>query len=190
MTILRVQMGFPMDSALPEDVITVNPHFSSPDPAALLAALKANLIAWAPVGVKPFTLKAYDAEKAPPSYPLAIASQGGTPASGASPREIALCLSYYSTYNRPRYRGRLFLPYNLLSGGAPSLRPGTTQRNLVIDFAKLVLSKALPASTNWVVWSTVDRKAYGVTDAWCDDEWDTVRSRGLAPTTRTTATIP
>jgi len=190
LTIVRVQMGFPMDSALPADVITVNPHFSTPDPAALLAALKANLIAWAIVATKPFTLKAYDAEKAPPSYPLAIASQAGAPSSGAGPREIALCLSYYSTYNRPRYRGRLFLPYNLLSGGAPSLRPGGTTRQLAIDFAKQVLVKSLPQSTNWVVWSTMDRKAYGVSDCWVDDEWDTVRSRGLEPTTRTVATIP
>lgn len=186
----RVQMQFPMDGTLPKDVITLNPHFNGDNADALLAALKANLDAWAPTAGKPYTLKAYDANQLPPSFPLATRTNPGTPPTSAAPREVALCLSYYTTWNRPRYRGRLYLPVGWLTN-APSSRPSSIQRDGVISFAKEVLSKSLPAATNWIVWSRVERKAMGgVSNVWCDDEWDTVRSRGLKGTTRTLATIP
>ncbi len=190
MPIYRVQMAFPFDSALPKDLVTINPHFNAPDPSALLAALKANLIAWVAVGTHPFTLKAYDAATPPPSYPVATAQQLGTPMPSAGPREIALCLSYYTTYNRPRYRGRLYIPYTWL-GGQAQMRPSQTQIDNAIAFKTEVLAKALPATANWVVWSHVEKKSMGgVSDVWVDDEWDTMRSRGLLPTTRTTAKVP
>jgi hypothetical protein len=180
-------MAFPFDSALPKDLVTVNPHFNASDPSPLLAALKANLIAWTPVSTHPFTLKAYDAATPPPSYPLATESQLGVAAPSAGPRELALCLSYFTTYNRPRFRGRLFLPYTWL-GGQPGMRPTTTQMDNALGFAPAVLTKNLPAQANWVVWSTVEKKSKGgVSDIWVDDEWDTMRSRGLEPTTRVTA---
>jgi hypothetical protein len=183
-------MAFPFDSALPKDLVTINPHFNASDPAALLAALKANLIAWIPVSAHPFTLKAYDAATPPPSYPLATASQAGPPAPSGTAREIALCLSYYSTYNRPRFRGRLYLPQTWL-GGQVQLRPTQTQIDTALAFKTEVLAKSLPAQANWVVWSTVEKKSQGgVSNVWVDDEWDTIRSRGLAPTARTLASVP
>jgi hypothetical protein len=184
----RVSMTFPYDSTLPRDVISLNPHFSGDDPNALLQALDANLKAWSVVAAKPYTLKAYDALKAPPSFPLATVTQSGTTPNSSFPREVALCLSYYSTYNRPRYRGRLYLPLAWISG-APTKTPTALDMQSCLDFATKVLTKSLPANTNWVVYSRVDRKAYGVSDIWCDNEWDTVRSRGLKATTRTTAKV-
>jgi hypothetical protein len=187
MATYRASMAFPYDSSLPKDVISINPHFNGSDPDALAAALKANLIAYNPVADKPFTIKIYDAAKAPPSYPLAIAQQLGTPPASQNPREIALCLSYYTTYNRPRYRGRLFLPSSWF-GTLSMVRPTTAIQDAVLNFATVVLKPAMPAQTNWVVWSTTEKKSMGgVTDVWCDDEWDTMRSRGLAPTSRRTA---
>ena len=60
----------------------------------------------------------------------------------------------------------------------------------MLTFATQVLTKSLPANHNWVVWSQKLRKSQGgVSDVWCDDEWDTVRSRGLKATTRTTAKV-
>lgn len=186
----RVQMAFPMDSALPKDVVTINPHFSANDIQPVLDVLKANLAAWTAVSTHPFTLKAYDAALAPPSYPVATVSQAGPPWPSSAAREVALCLSYYTGFNRPRYRGRLYLPSTWL-GGQIGLRPTTTQMDNVIDFAKNVLSKNMPQSSGWVLWSTVEKKSKGgVNQVWCDDEWDTVRSRGLAPTTRVTAGVP
>lgn len=188
MAFYRVAMRFPFDSTLPRDEITVNPHFSGTDPQQLLNALKTNLDNFAATAGKPYTLKAYDATKAPPSYPLAtITNPGSAPGSNA-PREIALCLSYFSTYNRPRYRGRLFLPSSWLTS-SPLLRPSTTVMNNAMTFATEVLTKSLPQATNWIVWSKTAGQGYGVTDFWVDDEWDTVRSRGLRPTTRVTGKV-
>jgi hypothetical protein len=50
--------------------------------------------------------------------------------------------------------------------------------------------KTLPSGVAWVVWSRKDQVARPVTNYWCDDEWDTVRSRGLKAVTRQTGTIP
>lgn len=189
MAVYRVSMQFPMDSALPRDRITVNPHFFGDNADALLDALKVNLLAWPATSLAPFILKAYDAADPPPSYPLATAEQAGTPVTSSQPREIALCLSYYTGFNRPRYRGRLYLPAQWL-GGSPGLRPTVAQRNEAIAFATNVLNVNLPSAHNWVLWSTVEHKSQGgVSNVWVDDEWDTIRSRGLRATTRTELAI-
>ena len=103
-------MQFPTDSTLPRDLITLNPHFNGDNPDALLGVLQANLNAWAQTAGKPYTLKAYDAMQLPPSFPLATRTQPGTAPTSPHPREVAICLSYYTGFNRPRYRGRLYLP--------------------------------------------------------------------------------
>lgn len=189
MATYRVSMQFPMDSALPKDVISINPHFNGSDPQALATALANNLKNVTYVGPHPFTIKVYDAATPPPSYPLATATQTGTPPGSGVPREVALCLSYYSTYNRPRFRGRLYLPVTWFSAVA-NVRPSAPVINAALGFATDVLTKSLPSQTNWVVYSPTEKKSQGgVTDCWVDDEWDTVRSRGLAPTSRTTLHI-
>lgn len=183
-------MSFPYDSALPRDAITINPHFFGDNADALADALKTNLTGWPATSLLPATIKVYDAAKAPPSYPLAVATKTGTTPNTAHPRELCLCLSYYTTYNRPRYRGRLYLPAAWV-GGSPGLRPTALQRDQVIEFATAVLTPNLPAAHNWVVWSNVERKSQGgVSNVWCDDEWDIMRSRGLRGTVRTEATVP
>jgi hypothetical protein len=58
-----------------------------------------------------------------------------------------------------------------------------------MGFATAVLTKTLPAQTNWIVYSKVAGAGYGVSDYWVDDEWDTQRSRGLRATTRQTAKL-
>jgi hypothetical protein len=187
--VYRVAINFPFDSALPRDVVTINPHYFGDDAQALVDRLKANLISDASLGANlPFTIKAYDAVKAPPSYPLATATNGTGFTTTGVPREVALCLSYYSTWNRPGYRGRLFLPATLVGSGMGQ-RPSPTQRDGALRWKNL-LTNGLPAGTNWVVWSRKQQKSYGVTNVWVDDEWDTMRSRGLKPTTRTVGTVP
>lgn len=190
MSVYRVSMRFPMDSALPRDEITINPHFFGDNPDALVNALKANMLAAPVLATASFTIKAYDAAALPPSYPLAVATQVGVTPGNDRPREIALCVSYYTGFNRPSYRGRLYLPSRWLTG-VPGLRPTTTQRDEAIALVKNVLTTNLPASHNWVVWSQKYRKSQGgVSNIWVDDEWDTVRRRGLRPTARTTANVP
>jgi len=189
MAIYRVQVAFQLDTAFPRDAMTINPHFFGDNPQALGDALKTNIKAIASVGPSmPFTIKVYDAQKPPPSYPLYTTTNGTGFVATTLPREVALCLSYYSTNNRPSYRGRLYIPVALV-GGALGLRPTTTQQNNVLGW-RTALGAGLPSAHNWVVYSPKLQQSNGVSNVWVDDEWDTVRSRGLKPTTRVLATVP
>lgn len=187
--ILLAKIGFALDSALPKDVVTINPCYFGDDPQALANSLKTNLMAHAVIGADtPFVIKIYNAEKAPPSFPLAQASNGTGFKATTNPREVAICLSYYSTYNRPGYRGRVYLPAHFVGGGV-ALRPTLPQMNNALAFTN-VLGKGLPTAHNLVVYSRHLGQSFGVSNTWVDDEWDTVRSRGLKATTRVLGTLP
>jgi len=119
----------------------------------------------------------------------------GTVATSNTPREIALCLSYYAGQNTKRYRGRLYIPHAWLTGaggatpGGATMRPTATHMAKAAEFAT-VLTPARLNGNNWCVASTVDKVGRDVTNAWVDDEWDVIRSRGLRGTTRTLVTVP
>jgi len=187
--IYRVQIAFPFDSALPRDKVSINPHYGGNNPDALADVLVNNLKAITEVGAaRSFDLKVYDAQKAPPNYPLEVRVNGSGFTASTKPRELAVCLSYYSTWNRPRYRGRLYIPGQFVSGAA-DLRPSSPQRVQVGAWAQ-ALSANMPEGHNWVVYSKMNDEAYGVTNWWVDDEWDIQRSRGLRPTTRLEGSLP
>lgn len=185
MSVFRAQLSFPYDTALPKDAVTINPHFNGSDAQALANALKANLIAHNSITTHPFTVKIYDAKKPPPSYPLATAGQTGTAPNSGVPRETAICLSYYATWNRPRYRGRLYLPAWWFTATVNN-RPSGAIMTAALEFGAAVLHSGLPANTFWTVWSPTGGFDSQVTDNFVDDEWDTQRSRGLSATTRQT----
>lgn len=187
--IFRALIAFQLDSTLPRDQVTISPHYFGDDAQALADRLKTNLIAVPEVGVTtPFTVKVYNAQAPPPSYPLASSASGtGSIVTGVM-REAALCLSYYSTYNRPGYRGRVFIPAYFV-GGPLGLRPTTTQMSKALGWGN-ALGKGLPTGTNLVVYSRKQDKSFGVDHTWVDDEWDVMRSRGLRSTTRQLGTIP
>jgi hypothetical protein len=187
--IVRCQIAFPYDSALPRDVLTITPHYNTSDPQALCNALKANLQTLTGISATGiFVIKAYDAEKPPPSYPIATASLGTGFKASTVPRELALCLSYYGGFNRPRFRGRLYIPMPIIAGNIGA-KPTSTQQTDVLNWAG-ALGKNLPSNTFWTVWSRVDKRDAQVTNTWVDDEWDVVRSRGLKPSSRVTGTLP
>lgn len=189
MATYRAQIGFAFDTALPRDVITINPHYNGDNALALANALKANLIANTNVAqAVPFRIKIYDAKQPPPSYPLADVSNGTGFATSIMPREVSLCLSFYATWNRPSYRGRLFLPAMLIGGGL-ALRPTAGQMASALAW-RSTFANGLPSGTIWSVYSRKLGITSGINTAWCDDEWDTQRSRGLRPTERVTAAVP
>lgn len=189
MAIYRASINFVVDSIFPRDEMSITPHYGGDDAQALADRLKANLSAFSPVGgTKPFKIRIYDAQKAPPNYPLATAEQAGSPIISHGPRELALCLSYFSTWNRPRYRGRLYIPHALITGAAAT-RPTDAQITEVLSW-RTVLTSGLPPAHNMVVYSPTNGLAYGVSDFWVDDEWDIVRSRGTKSTKRQTAKFP
>jgi hypothetical protein len=189
MAIYLAKIAFQLDTALPRDAVAINPCYFGDNAQGLANALKTNLIAAGPVGpTVPFTIKVYDAQKAPPSYPLATASQAGAPYSTGTMREAALCLSYYSTMNIPGQRGRVYIPA-VFVGGSLGLRPTSTQMNNALAWHGY-LGKGLPAAHNLVVYSRKHGQSYGVDHLWVNDEWDVMRSRGLRETTRVLATLP
>lgn len=186
MAIYRAQIGFALDTDFARDIVTINPHFNGDNAQALADALKANLLANAQIGAtSPFTVKIYDAQKPPPSYPLAQAASGTGHKTTSWPRELGLCLSYYATWNRPSYRGRLYIPGTFL-GGTPGLRPSGTQQTNALAW-RTIFTTGLPAQTVFSVYSRKLNQASGVSAFWVDDEWDVVRSRGMRGQTRMTA---
>lgn len=188
-TIARAQIGFYMDSALPRDVMTINPQYVTDDPQVLADKLKANIIGSITGGaLNWFTVKLYDLERPVPSYPIAVASNVVAQQTTSHPREVGLCLSYYCTNNRPGSRGRLYIPGWMIPG-SQGLRPTTTQMQAALDIGNNVLKITQPAGTYWALWSKEKKQVQRVTNTWVDDEWDITRSRGLKGTTRVVATV-
>lgn len=192
MPIWRLQCSFGADSGLARDRLMINPHFNDggvgSDPQGLCEDLALELFNWAS-GHHEVTVKAYDAQGAVPVFPQGDAVQGNGlyPESG-SPREVAVCLSYFSQRNRKRYRGRLYLPFVVMGYTSPNAaRPPLGVRTKAMDVAPILAGLGGP-DVDWCVYSRVDDVARPVSNFWVDDEWDTVRSRGLRSTTRSVGT--
>lgn len=196
MAIYRLQCSIGADTAFPRDRVMINPHFNNvggiltdSDADQLCEDLADALVAYVS-GTREIVVKAYDAQGTPPVFPVgnAIRNVGQFPASSA-PRELALCLSFYSGQNVPRRRGRLYLPVFLIAPGVThGVRPSTTNQAKVGALAT-ILADLGGADIDWSVYSRVDDVARAVSNWWVDDEWDSMRSRGLRSETRTVGTV-
>jgi len=127
--------------------------------------------------------KVYDMADAKPRPVKATSAWiAGSNSNGTSaPREVALCLSYYSERNLPRFRGRLYIgPWNFAEE-----RPAPGQIDAARDIAGRLANIGGP-DVDWGLWSTTRNAFSKVTNGWVDNEWDTVRSRGLKAITRAT----
>lgn len=126
----------------------------------------------------------YEARGPAPHFPVgsAIVNEGVAPQS-ASAREVAVCLSYYGERNLPRTRGRMYLGVG--SAGLNSNGPfiPTSFRGFALDLADGIAGLG-GLDVDWQVYSPTSDAAENVQHAWVDDEWDTIRSRGLRATTR------
>ncbi len=196
MAIIRAQIAFQMDSLLPRDVLIMTPHFDVTNTAIfgdveaqqLAQDLQQAITTWSDNN-KPVRVKVYTATGAPPHFPIGdSANSNVTPTASAGPREVACCLSYYAGQNIKRKRGRLYIPGNILPGGF-GVRPSPAQQERAMNLAP-ILSTLGGANVDWVVWSRLDQVARKVTNVWTDNEWDTVRSRGMRGTSREMATTP
>lgn len=109
----------------------------------------------------------------------------GTPGAGG-PREVALCLSYYGERNLPHQRGRIYTgPF---SKGAMDVRPTTIFMNEVLDLGKR-LAAIGGENISWRVYSPTTNNYHHIRNIWVNNEWDTVRSRGLRGDARVTAEV-
>ena len=191
MPVWRLQCAFGADSPQPRDRIVITPHFDdsgvTTDPQGLCDDLAAALNTWSN-NSRQVEVTAYDAQGTPPVFPqgTAIVNAGAFPESSC-PRELALCLSYFSENNVPRRRGRLYASPAVLGMGTQAVRPIQASMEKIGDLAA-ILQELGGADVDWVVYSRVDDQARPVTDWWVDNEWDVMRSRGLLSTARHTGT--
>lgn len=184
----KYQISAQVDSALPRDRIINTLYF---DHTGALEDLNQFCGQLAQVFVDKWynttaeiKVKAYNLGSAP-NYPVGEAvKNAGQTGTSAGPREVALCLSYYRERNVPRQRGRIYLP-NFGTLPFTAVRPTTAQRQKVLDLAT-ALTGVGGVDVDWIQHSTADGSSGKVTDAYCDDEWDTMRRRGLKATTRST----
>jgi len=178
------------DSVQARDRLVMTPHFTGAGPGdwnSAAASAAAAISSWLGSATKEVRCTFYNAEGPPPHFPLGTGVvNADTFSACAGPREVALCLSYYSGQNVVRRRGRLYVPVGAISGTLYGVRPNSTIQSKVLALAP-ILQGVGGTSLAWAVYSRADSAAFPVTDVWCDDEWDTVRSRGLKATSRITA---
>jgi hypothetical protein len=190
------QCAFQMDTAFPRDAMVINPCFrdsgATSDPGDLASDLADALAGWWPSGAtKELRVKLYDLEGTPPVYPAAeeIRHAGVEPPSSVCPREIAVCLSFYAVHPAPRTRGRVYVPYALTTSSDAANTPRVPTATITKVAALVPIFANLGGvDVDWIVWSRVDQAAHKVTRYFIDNEWDTIRKRGLAADLRTTGT--
>lgn len=210
----RVNVSFPYFTGLPEDVVVNTWHFQwligSPaegDFSDLRTRLgtfyNAIYSNTAGVGNAPWlrplinTMSVYnldDPEPRPPVHESTISLTLGTPLTSSTVTpETALCLSYQADtlagVPQARRRGRIFLGglQNPITAGTASSFPGvaSTHRTIVANAAAAFLASSTGDDWIWVVHSRTVAGDAPVTNGWIDDEPDTQRRRGRAPTVRT-----
>lgn len=206
-------VSFPYFTLLPEDVVVNTWHFNFPvgDPAeGDFANIRERLetfysTVYSSVGFIRFapwivpasnTIKMYNLEDAtprPPIYEASMALTSVTPVTTSTiPPEAAICLSYQADglagVPQARRRGRVFLGGlgSAIQAGSGVTFPGiaNANRTAIGDAADALMNGAIADGWIWVVWSRTTSSAAAVTNGWVDDEIDTQRRRGRAPTTR------
>jgi len=188
MAVYRLQTTFYRDSTLPADGMTITPHFDvgglgPPDIQALCDDLATALEAWDNLTGQ-LVVKAYDAQGTPPVYPVGETTRNiGLAPATSSVRETAVCLSFFAGQNRPRNRGRLFIPTVITGVTVAASRPTAAIQQKVADLVPIFTNLG-GTNVDWCVYSRLDNVARSVTNWWVDNAWDTVRSRGLRPTAR------
>lgn len=195
MTIVRLQCEFGWDSAFPRDKQIITPHFEDTATVELgdwdtpCEDLATALDTWTIASPVEIIVTAYDAQGTPPVQPIgrAVRNLGSNP-SVAVPREVALCLSYYSGTNQPRRRGRLYIPAQGFAEFGAGLRPTPAQVAKVGALAG-IFANIGGQNIDWVVYSRLDDDARPVSNWWVDNEWDTIRTRGMRGTERTVGTL-
>lgn len=168
------------------------PHFSTDSPPNFqeMATDIAELFGTyrrLPQGFDRVNCRLYDLANPTPRPILAESTrQVGGQSEVSGPGEVALCLSFFSQRNIPSQRGRLYI-------GPFEKNDMDKRSNQVIRGWLGTLAQGLAdiggTGTDWAVYSRKDNVTYSVTNWWVDDEWDTIRSRGFPPTTRTSGTV-
>lgn len=110
----------------------------------------------------------------------------GSPIGLDMPAEVALCLSFWAgNRSDPHRRGRIYLQMGSSAFGPAGKRPSAAHMTAALNLGDEIVGLG-GADISWQVYSQTLRSSEDVTNTWCDDEWDTIRSRGLRATTSQT----
>lgn len=103
-----------------------------------------------------------------------------------APREVALCLSYHGDRNLPSQRGRIYAgPFNPTGMND---RPTNGHQMELIGLGQ-GLAGIGGEDISWRVRSVKTGEYHHIRQIWVNNEWDTMRSRGLKATARETASV-
>jgi hypothetical protein len=195
MALYKVQVAVAADSVLARDKTVNTFHlnqeggiFTSTDGDGLASDVADLWGEWY-TGTRETIVNIYDARGTAPNFPIGHAEKnvGQAPAS-TSPREVALCVSFRGERNLPHSRNRMFLGMATAGRGASGAHVPQATMIEAVQFASKIADLG-GLDMDWQVYSPTTDAAENVQLVWCDDEWDTMRSRGLRSTTRITAGI-
>lgn len=189
----NIQVATAVDTILPRDRIVNVWHFDNPlglpsNPNKLCEDMTAiyDTIMARTTDFHEFDARLYEENVKGPPLGRHVRNVGKAAAASA-PREVAICLSFRGPRNIPSERGRVYLAPYLMHSTALMGRPDTAQRLIALEMATAV-SALGGADVDWGVYSPTKNTFVKTEVAWVDDEWDTVRSRGLRATTRSQIT--
>lgn len=207
MPIIRATIGLEAETGIPADIATNTFHFDASATGEsitnnifdLIEDLYFNetdadpLADWISTDLAGgnYGIKLYSLDDPEPRAPIATRFGTWSPSGGAGmPAEVALVASFQaapeSGENQARRRGRIYIPWIIAganNGGRPSTAIVESVSDAMLEFAEAAESSI---SVEWVVWSPTSEEAYGVSEGWVDNAWDTQRRRGVAPTARQT----
>lgn len=202
MAVYRFQVSYPVHSLLPRDRFTNTFHMEKVAGAALgtdLDSICDDICTMfgtrLGAATREVACKAYDVPHVQPNPPRSSRVKNlGVLWTPLSYTEGALCLSFAANASLPRERGRMYLPIGIARNAsidtAFGTRPTTPQMQWALDFYS-VANASLPdlGGIDWKfgVWSPSNNSFKQTTKAWVDNEWDTVRSRGLRESARLTS---
>jgi hypothetical protein len=193
MPVWRMQLSTWLDTTFPADAMIITPHFNDSgagtDPEGLATDLIEAWRTYTGLTLTQMNCKAYDAQGTAPVYPQADVTTGTGGIQVASlNRDVALCLSYFATHNRPRTRGRLYIPVCCIGQAPNAAKASSTNMQRVADLVP-ILTDLGGADVDWCVYSRRDDTARTVTNWYVDNEWDTQRRRGTKSTARLAGTV-
>jgi hypothetical protein len=208
MGVKRAMVVLEAQSAIPEDRVINTFHFS---PGSDALAIATKLIEFYNTGLGTFNPVAYwispyvsrtankceirvydlaDPKPRPPS--VHQFTLGAANSAQLLPRELSVCLSYYSERNIRRQRGRIYI--GPLSVNAMENRVG--DQGVVVALRDSLagagsrLAQATPGA-DWVVYSELEASSVGpeyagrsVSHGWVDNAFDIQRRRGVDPSVR------
>jgi hypothetical protein len=137
------------------------------------------------------TMELYDLADAVPRIPVATSTftMGAADEATTGAPEVALCLSFQadpiSGVPQARRRGRIYLGPLTQGVVTTTGRPANAVVDAVAAAGNFLVDSLQGASpVRWTVYSRVGDAMAEVTNGWCDNEFDTMRSRGRLSTYR------